>query len=1396
MLDRLSGWTSARSLTVILSTCLAFGLLFGMIFIQTRADLVVRRQQADFGATARVARQVRDAGDVVTERASAQGAAPQRTSEGPLERFRIEVAPVGDGSAAWCREATANEGRLRLSMEGLQARDRRLTVTALPPADSAGQCARTSAQAVLDPAPSDDGGPRDLAIEGPDGRTALVLRGSIDWPETPTSAAIVSDQNGKDGGKAALPVASAGGVIPVRVGGEERLLYQWPIDLGRTVTIVTGEGEIICPPRKCRLDALGDAPALGAVLDNFSPATKAIFSLGIILLLLLVPLIKLASIDLNAGLRWLDVIAIIASIPLTVATLVLCCAIVAGWTENRRDQDHLARAVAVDIARDIDGEVDASLRATEHRARRFGPPWGHGEDSLQFEPAPLPILIAQLRDRANSLPVDAANVTNHPPSQDVSDRRYFQRLRKGDLLPCVMPGDGQMSGKERCAKGRSYVVDQVPAANNGNSRMVLLIDDPGSPDRFVMAGKPLAAALQVPVPEGFGFAVVDPATGEVLHHSDATRAHNESFGEQLDVQGRLRQAMATLNERCDAASRHGDRVQPDPTFSARYGGRRVRMAFAPSCSARWLVAAWYDRAAMENGVLVPAYVAGTLMLVAAGLLAAGIAGAALASRQSMLRRLWPDPEPLAAPEAEEAFALTILPHIIIGLLMIGGLWLARGDALALHALLSILLLPITFATPRRDGSWGQFPLIVGKTALLAYLFLTLLAVTALALIPRSFSSFLGYLVVMLAAMAMALSGWHRHRWLRGAFLRLGRRTFVQSRLRASPAARWRRKLRGRPAWLGGWTGDAGRTHPLASISRRLRRVLRLQVIALLLVAVVPTLAAYRVSADVVRADRTVANMLALCEARVQAELIVNQLRNTLYRPPLWPWPMPGCDSGVVPGLGGPDIQTMLIAHYRQDQGAISHLIGPLVHIWYAQPPVALEAGNWRHAPPGSSLPIYSGTLIGWLGDILLVMAMAIVSVGATHRLLMMAACGLFGLQHFAFRALHPRHTPWQIRVKSSEPLKAVFIDYPYHHLRQMHDELQSRGQLEMFDLSIERSTLGDKSMSVLTAKSWIVTGFEAIIANRELRLRALSLLEQLTARKEVEVFFFAQTLPLVRLRQTREREKREADVAGAAGVMNESESYRWAELFSEFITYTWNETIAVPTTGARPGMNLVRLLRTVKSRQMRRSVLQWARCNPAAAAVIADEMIRIPSDRIQDQIRSFSLSPLDVKQGKTRALSDLSGLYVEQIYEYMANFLGDYYQGEWVRCAREEHLILYHLAHGKFINACNFAAINSLLSRRLITTDPDFRLMNRSFGHWIRTLQHPSSFTQFRREAEAGGTWNLLRLPLLLLVAGGSILVSYLDRDGAGSLITLIPGAVATMPILLSRFTRPAAASA
>jgi hypothetical protein len=369
------------------------------------------------------------------------------------------------------------------------------------------------------------------------------------------------------------------------------------------------------------------------------------------------------------------------------------------------------------------------------------------------------------------------------------------------------------------------------------------------------------------------------------------------------------------------------------------------------------------------------------------------------------------------------------------------------------------------------------------------------------------------------------------------------------------------------------------------------------------------------------------------------------------------------------------------------------------------------------------------------------------------QLLRALGAALFGLQHLDFTRLK---SPSSTQIAEDGSLSRVLlIDYSWKQMGDLRDALDDP---KVFDVSRNRKSLcDDKWVVPKDKKNWIVLGLESILMNQELRIRCLDFLEELTSDDGVKVYFFSEVSPLARLRQAREREKEApAGQSGGADTSSQAhrESFRWSSLFADFTTFY----------GVPPDLPQSE---------------PWTEPKDFVDKILNREFRLIGSTKLYDQ--------RPAAREKDR---DLRLVSHEAVIAYLANFLGDYYQRQWLKSTKEERMAMHHLAHGRYINAANFIVLDNLLLRGLVRRDPDFQLMNESFAHWIRMLNQPEWFEEFRIQAERGGTWQMMRGPLLLTIISSVTFLTYLDRGGSGSLLALLPAVAAGVPLLLSQISQ------
>jgi hypothetical protein len=137
----------------------------------------------------------------------------------------------------------------------------------------------------------------------------------------------------------------------------------------------------------------------------------------------------------------------------------------------------------------------------------------------------------------------------------------------------------------------------------------------------------------------------------------------------------------------------------------------------------------------------------------------------------------------------------------------------------------------------------------------------------------------------------------------------------------------------------------------------------------------------------------------------------------------------------------------------------------------------------------------------------------------------------------------------------------------------------------------------------------------------------------------------------------------------------------------------------------------------------------------------------------------------------------------EQVISEVGERAAHFYAHEWASCTQEEWFLLTGLARDGMVNPGNTCSLRQLLRRRLITRDPQFRLVNESFRRFV--LAQVSQPLRLEWEAEAAGSgWGRFRGPFATaLVLVGLFLLSTQQRflETSTGLLTAAGGCVAAL---------------
>jgi hypothetical protein len=136
----------------------------------------------------------------------------------------------------------------------------------------------------------------------------------------------------------------------------------------------------------------------------------------------------------------------------------------------------------------------------------------------------------------------------------------------------------------------------------------------------------------------------------------------------------------------------------------------------------------------------------------------------------------------------------------------------------------------------------------------------------------------------------------------------------------------------------------------------------------------------------------------------------------------------------------------------------------------------------------------------------------------------------------------------------------------------------------------------------------------------------------------------------------------------------------------------------------------------------------------------------------------------------------------------------------WKQCSDEEKLELRHIAQFGLANQGNRRAVRQLVAKRLVTKDPDLRLMNRSFRRFVLLKRSLGTLPQTdvaRIEAELGlSSWDRFRAAFALVVFGAAAFLYFTQREtyniivgAAVPLATLLPSLINAITFVASKDT-------
>lgn len=1384
-----------RLLGAVTTVIALIGLLFFVMLVETRDQELSIRRDVAYGELKRIEHKLRDISDL-----SRISACRKAKSGNPKEGTRYELTDESVVSLTANEEQRSSKQEalaeytgsctledIALTFEGQQSRDSRIVLTTL--AVGAGEPDRNDKvqEQLGDNSHSHE--VTDVAIVGPGWRVALPLRGDVAWPaelgpildngqplgwERPDSSDRSDDAAEDSEDSTERTTRPLSGPVTVNIGGDEVVVHAIPLNLRRAIKIggpTEASGAVVCRPRECSVVGLTRQDGLIENVAKLSPLTRASFVAAIALLLLLIPLTKLWLIERRSSLRWTEVAAIIGSVPLAISTTFVISLCWAQWLELRADFDFDAKYLSGEIAKNLDEEVGALAKFAfdgqpEDAAAR-------AVDGL-YEVDENGVLNPLVSNRPT-----AGDSEGVPPAAlpTVLSREYFRRARSGDYDSSVEDNAG------------GYATAILPSLLRSDSVLVAMTVTNSDPNNFAarIAERPPLTTNQVPLPEGFGFAVVDPDTLEVLQHSDADRAGTERWDDRVDDVPQLEQYIDSAMSRCSAGDESGQlAIEP---IALRYIGEKVRASAAPACSGGWVIMTWYPSAMVERLAIEPAMLPIGLILLFGLAIAVISFAVGWFDKQRLIALYWPaeydrsaDNDANKVERLSDAELLTLFgPIILLSLLQT---LILRGDAafLQIFALMgaSLVLLATPLVTGGLDSLYRKAFHVVG---ILAYVIFTIWAWSKLDYVATQFRVyFLLASVICAASLASLFSPRIFHR-ASSAFRHVLRRFLVEIRL-------------GRLAdGFGNWLTNS------RGINKSIAKQAVFQALIVTLLSVLPTILAHRAGSASIRHDLVHLDQTSISAAQENRGAWLarkldaptgDEQNDWLANIGEWAAAQPAervFDNRVDRFYGheiaaSEDQTAFTFPEANRSSALLGRALGENLDLI----DVPLERQNYAMASlaPGSTESQRLEFLVRRSGQVL---PFVIVSIFGLFLYAYLCKA-LYGMGLFEFRSLHPRPEFEEDDIvkmsntsAGSPPPLRLYINYPFDKFEQLKNTLEGMNGYNFVDLSRVDDAEAQLASVRTRNRPWIVVGLMRVIGAPDLRRQALDFLERLLDVEGAQVHFFSEMLPIERLQQVRELERiSSSGDAAQRDIDNLDEARHWALLLAQFVTVRWDSFWEL------------RQSRVADIVGDDTPQSQWL------DDLIEAEFESIPNDLVRKQRESF-LEELETKAkddtGEPKAGRNPTLLYRaypadnqplrEQVIEYLANVLSDYYQMKWIGSTREEQILMFHLANGRFVKTTDFRTINSLINRDLVKRDPNLKLMNESFAFWVRTNENPQTFYEYRQMVEQASPWAQLRMPMLIFVVVAAGALAYLDQGTVGSVISLIPAIAAAIPVFASQ---------
>ncbi|TQV76748.1 hypothetical protein FLL45_01970 [Aliikangiella marina] len=254
------------------------------------------------------------------------------------------------------------------------------------------------------------------------------------------------------------------------------------------------------------------------------------------------------------------------------------------------------------------------------------------------------------------------------------------------------------------------------------------------------------------------------------------------------------------------------------------------------------------------------------------------------------------------------------------------------------------------------------------------------------------------------------------------------------------------------------------------------------------------------------------------------------------------------------------------------------------------------------------------------------------------------------------------------------------------------------------------------------------------------RKQLLIELESQLCRSESIIWMTADISPLYRLMKSRAYPK-----ANEASDISQAEVLRWANLFSKFYKDYHN--------GRRDKLNEL-----------------FANPNPTQKDPRIPKNLEAEFNGFYPDLRWIWNVSLSTNE-KTKTLAKAA--------EVCSIYAGPYYRFKWESCTRDERLVLYQVATGRYPSPKNNDVIEHLLRRGYLHADPFLQVANKSFQSFILNAELQDTFDEWEDEAEKS-SWQQIRIYVGVLILLILAWLAYTSQDTyqqiaylVGSLLTV-----------------------